>query len=50
MVWKAEESRRMQRLDEAEWKCEEEKKQREVEKSKGKKRKGSWSWSWMMGP
>jgi len=39
LVWKAEESRRRERLDEAERMYEAEKKWREMEKSKGKKRK-----------
>jgi len=39
LAWKAEESRRRERLDEAERMYEAEKKQRETEKAKGKKRK-----------
>jgi len=39
LAWKAEESRRRERLDEAERMYEAEKKRREMEKAKGKKRK-----------
>jgi len=39
LAWKAEESQRRERLDEAERRYEAEKKQREMEKAKGKKRK-----------